>query len=104
MTRLTLILLPVAISLAIASCQQADPDSGSAPKEVPAEAETGGVGGDAEFVGLTLEEAEALAEKRELPHRVVMVDGEPRPATKDYRPNRLNFELESGKVVKVTRG
>lgn len=104
MTRRTLILFPVAISLAIASCQQPDPDSGSAPKEAPAEAETGEAGGDAEFVGLTLEEAEALAEKRELPHRVVMVDGEPRPATKDYRPNRLNFELEGGKVVKVTRG
>ena len=65
-------------------------------------------GGDApvakDFVGLTLKEAEALADKHALRHRVVMLDGKPRPATKDYRPERLNFTVVDGKVTAVRKG
>lgn len=59
---------------------------------------------DQAYVGLPLKEAEAMAEKSGLRHRVTMLDGQPRPATRDYRPDRLNFEVESGRVVKVSRG
>jgi len=59
---------------------------------------------DGDFVGMAIAEAERLAERRRLAHRVVMLDGQPRPATRDYRPDRVNFEVEGGRVVKVTRG
>ena len=58
----------------------------------------------ADFVGLTLEKAQALAKEHNLMHRVVMVDGKPRPTTRDFRPERLNFTVEQGKVTKVTKG
>ena len=59
---------------------------------------------DADFVGLPEKEGAALAEKRGLRHRVVSVDGQLRPTTRDYRKDRVNFELEGGKIVKVSRG
>lgn len=61
-------------------------------------------GSDHAYVGLPLKEAETMAEESGLRHRVTMLDGQPRPATRDYRPDRLNFEVENGKVVKVSRG
>ena len=38
------------------------------------------------------------------PHRVIEMDGEPRPVTKDFRPERLNFKVEAGVVIAVTKG
>jgi len=58
---------------------------------------------DADFVGLAEKDGAALAEKRGLRHRVVSVDGQLRPTTRDYRKDRVNFELEGGKIVKVSR-
>ena len=59
---------------------------------------------DADFVGLPERSGAALAEKRGLRQRVVSVDGQLRPTTRDYRKDRVNFELEDGKIVKVSRG
>jgi hypothetical protein len=59
---------------------------------------------DEDFVGLPLAEAERLAARRRLGHRVVMLEGQPQPATMDHRPDRVNFEIEGGRVAKVTRG
>lgn len=59
---------------------------------------------DGDFVGLDEGEGAKLAKARKLASRVVSVDGEPRPGTKDYRPDRVNFEVENGKIVRVTRG
>lgn len=59
---------------------------------------------DEAYVGLTEDEAAALAEKEGLRWRIVSVDGEHRAVTMDYDPKRLNFAIEAGKVVKVTRG
>lgn len=56
------------------------------------------------FVGLKLEEAEALAKEADLPFRVIKRDGEEFPITRDYRPERLNFTVEKGVVTKVTNG
>ncbi|MDF1851870.1 MAG: hypothetical protein P1U85_13610 [Verrucomicrobiales bacterium] len=83
----------------------ASPDPGEETTEVPAETETPvSESKDNDFLGLSLEEAEALAEKRGMPHRVISVDGEARPASADYRPDRVSFEIEDGKVTKVDRG
>jgi hypothetical protein len=59
---------------------------------------------DADFVGLPEKEGAALAEERGLKHRIVSVDGQLRPTTRDYRTDRVNFELEGGKIVKISRG
>ena len=53
---------------------------------------------------MSLEAAKAKAENAQLPWRLVRIDGQSRPVTKDYRPNRLNFEVTKGKVTRVTRG
>ncbi|BDS05728.1 hypothetical protein NT6N_07680 [Oceaniferula spumae] len=57
-----------------------------------------------DFVGLTLEKAKTLAEQHKIDFRVIMVDGQPRPATTDLRPDRYNFAVEKGKITKVTKG
>ncbi len=59
---------------------------------------------DDDFIGLPLTKAEELAESRGLKHRVIKEDGKPLPAIKDYRPDRVNFEVELAKVVAVNRG
>ena len=61
-------------------------------------------GTDADFKGLSEADAAALAEKRQLKHRVVERDGKPLPATRDMRPDRVNFTVTAGKVTKVSRG
>lgn len=53
----------------------------------------------AEYVGLTVEEAQILARTMNVPFRVVMKDGEPLPATMDYRIGRINAAIENNVVV-----
>ncbi len=60
--------------------------------------------GDEAFLGLGEAEGAALAKERKLVSRVVSVDGKPRPATRDYRPDRVSFEIEGGRIVRTTRG
>jgi hypothetical protein len=59
---------------------------------------------DSAFLGLTEKEGADRAEADGLRHRVISVDGQPRPATKDYRPDRVNFEIVNGRITAVTRG
>ncbi len=56
------------------------------------------------FVGLTETAAVDAANRMELPHRIVERDGRRFPVTRDFRPNRLNFVIEKGMVVRVTTG
>lgn len=80
-------------------------ERGEAPESPGAPLAKGGKPeGDGAFLGLTEAEGAALAKSRQLTYRVIAIDGEPRPATKDYRPNRVNFELRGGRIVKTTRG
>lgn len=60
--------------------------------------------GDGKFLGLSKDEAMAVAQREGRRARVVREEGVPRAITKDYRPQRVNFEVEQGLVVKVTRG
>jgi hypothetical protein len=51
-----------------------------------------------------LEEAGKRAEAAGLKWRAVMEDGVGKPTTRDYRPDRLNFTVEKGKVTAVRNG
>lgn len=53
---------------------------------------------------MTESAAGALAKSEGLRWRVTSVDGEFRMVTRDYRMDRLNFEIVRGKVTRVTRG
>jgi hypothetical protein len=53
---------------------------------------------------MTLEEAKARADKARIMWRVVEEDGEKKPVTMDHRPDRLNFTIKDGKVIRVTLG
>ena len=58
----------------------------------------------ASYVGMTLEAAKARADKAGIPNRVVEEDGVSNPVTMDHRPERLNFAVKAGKIIRVTKG
>ncbi len=89
-------LLLVLASLAFVSCK---PEPGTPPNPPSA-----AVDPTAAYLGLTEQEASVKAKEAGLPWRVVEVDGESRPVTMDHRPDRLNFSLANGKVIRVTLG
>ncbi len=58
----------------------------------------------ADFVGLTVGEAQEIAEMNIIDWRVTREDGEFFAVTEDYRPDRLNFEVDDGLISRVTLG
>ncbi|MEQ1849700.1 MAG: hypothetical protein ABL890_03870 [Candidatus Peribacteraceae bacterium] len=52
-----------------------------------------------DYVGMTVTLAEMSAAASGVPFRVVMLDGQPQPATMDYRPGRINATVESDIVT-----
>ncbi|MFC4994284.1 hypothetical protein [Rubritalea tangerina] len=54
-----------------------------------------------DLIGLSPEDAIALAKKHKTPARVVEIDGKPQPVTLDIRPGRLNLSVTNNKVTKV---
>jgi hypothetical protein len=58
----------------------------------------------ADYVGLTVEDATAKAAAEGRPARVIEEDGEGRPVTMDFNPDRLNFVVVDGAVTKVSTG
>ncbi len=56
------------------------------------------------LVGADIEAACEAADRAEIRWRIVEVDGQPRAITMDYRPDRLNFTVEKGKVIRVNKG
>lgn len=98
----------LAAGLSLAACK---PESNPAPKPeaaVPAPAESTAAAADPEkpdsYIGLDEKAAGDRADKANIKWRVTEVDGQPRPATMDYRPDRLNFAIKDGKVIRVTQG
>lgn len=80
-------------------------DSGASLPEKPAMPGKGeSPGSDEAFLGLTEAEGAKVAEGRGLKHRTVSIDGRLLPATRDYRPDRVNFEIEEGRIARVSRG
>ena len=63
------------------------------PVEEPAPAETDN------YIGLTVEQAQALAETNGVAFRIGMLDGEPLPVTMDYRPGRITASVVDDIVV-----
>jgi hypothetical protein len=99
MKALTLLVLFGLTLTCLLSCkeQSTPPVAGESMKSTSPES-------DKDFVGLEEKAGAALAEKRTLGFRVVSVDGQLQPTTRDFRPDRINAELEMGIIVKVTRG
>jgi hypothetical protein len=76
-------------------------DSSEPPTSTPCPAEpTVESAGDV-VVGLTPEEATVAAEDCGWILRVVRIDGEDQPVTRDLRPNRVNVEVTDGEVTAV---
>jgi hypothetical protein len=57
-----------------------------------------------EYVGLSVDDAGALADSEDRPWRIVEEDGEPLPVTRDLVPDRANFVVEDGTVTAATLG
>ena len=98
----------LALALSVVACK---PDSNPAPKPetpVPPPTESAATAGDPEkpdsYIGLEEKAAGDMADKAGIKWRIIEVDGKPRPATMDYRPDRLNFAIKDGKVIRVTQG
>lgn len=60
--------------------------------------------GDDRYIGMEYKAAMEMAKAEGVPARPIEIDGKPMIVTMDYRPERLNFTVVKGKVVKVTRG
>lgn len=74
-------------------------ESPGAPLICPA---TGGDAFDtAELVGLTVPEAEALAERHGCTVRIRELDGEPQLGTDDYRTDRVNVAVTAGRIERI---
>jgi hypothetical protein len=63
------------------------------PVEEPTPAKTD------DYIGLTVEQAQALAETNGVAFRIGMLDGEPLPVTMDYRPGRITASVVDDVVV-----
>ncbi|MDA7881882.1 hypothetical protein N9A94_06215 [Akkermansiaceae bacterium] len=56
------------------------------------------------YLGLTKEDALAQAREDDYACRVIKENGRSFPVTMDHNPDRINFVIENGIVVKVTEG
>jgi len=81
-----------------------DSDSTSPAKNDSTSHTTLGPGKESDYVGLTKAAAIAKAEDQGRPWRITREDGESFPGTLDYNPERVQFEIDNGKVTKATFG
>ena len=63
-----------------------------------------GPGKESDYLGLTKAQAMQKAKAQGRPARVTREDDEMFPGTLDYNPDRVNLELDDGKVTKATFG
>ena len=56
------------------------------------------------LVGLPHADVKAACDAAGVRNRVIELDGKPQPASRDYRPDRLNFKVKEGKVTAVSKG
>ena len=102
--------LALSLALSLAACKpETNPNPAPKPETpVPPPAESAATTPDPEkpdsYIGLDEKAAGDRADKANIKWRVTEVDGQPRPATMDYRPDRLNFAIKDGKVIRVTQG
>lgn len=55
-------------------------------------------------IGMSVEQATTWAGEHGFTVRVIMQDGQPLPATKDYREDRINLTVDKGVVTQATMG
>ena len=93
-------LLAIYFILLFAGCDSSDNDRINASDPAPeGEEET-----DADYLGLTHQQAETRAFRRNQAFRYSIIDGESQPLTLDFNPDRLNFTSERGVIIGITRG
>ena len=63
-----------------------------------------GPGKESDYVGLTKAAAIAKAKDEGRPYRITREDDEVFPGTLDYNPERVQFEIDDGKVTTATFG
>ena len=105
---LTLIrtVVPAVLVIATATgCSSSAPEP-MTPSAVQASGSGAAVAGDIAAVcadivkqGMTQEDAEALAAASGFTTRVGSIDGTPQPTTKDYREDRMTFDVVKGVVT-----
>ncbi len=98
-----LILLTLACLVSCQTKEQAPAAEEKPAEEAPAAPKIDVMKPDS-LIGLPIEQVQADCDEAKIPPRVVEVDGEPRPMTMDYRPERLNFKVKDGKVTEVKNG
>jgi hypothetical protein len=98
----------LATVLSVAACK---PESKPAPEasappltEAPVPAAAPDPKKPESYLGLDEKAAGAMADKAGVKWRIIEVDGESRPVTLDHRPDRMNFAIKDGKVIRVTQG
>ncbi len=97
--------IPLAACLCLAACQPESKPAPASPGDAPPPGPSATDPADASsYVGMTLQEATARADKAGIRWRVVEEDGKSRPVTMDHRPDRLNFAVAAGKIIRVTKG
>lgn len=106
---LSLALGTVAVALVIGCKPQTPGTSGNGsvtppPHSVPPNKPSPDAKKPETLVGVPLKVAEETADKAGINHRVVKVDGQARPVTMDFNPDRLNFTVVQGVVTEVTKG
>jgi hypothetical protein len=82
-----------------------DSNRSSSAKDTSNEVSTSlGPGNESDYVGLTKRAAIAKAEGEGRPWRITREDREMFPGTLDYNPDRVQFEIDNGRVTKATFG
>ena len=105
---ITVPLACLAAALSVAACKpESKPDldaSAAPPAKAPAPAPAPDPKKPESYLGLDEKAAGAMADKAGVKWRIIEVDGESRPVTMDHRPDRMNFAIKDGKVIRVTQG
>ena len=56
------------------------------------------------LVGLPHADVKAACDAAGVRNRIIELDGASQPVTRDFRPDRLNFKVNGGKITEVSKG
>ncbi len=90
-------------AVAMTACGD-DSGNASSSKDDTKSDTTLGPGKESDYVGLTKAAAIAKAKDEGRPYRITREDDEVFPGTLDYNPERVQFEIDDGKVTTATFG
>lgn len=106
MNRRRVLALLVATGLGVGALTVLSACGGDDDPGRPGSSQDGGKSGAgaAAYVGLTKQAATAKADAAGTTWRITREDDESFPVTLDFDPERLNFEIDDGKVTQATYG